>query len=99
MGRTNRTDTTKLRALRNKRALSQEALESASGVSQATISMMETRGPGPAVAHAIALAKALGTSVEELFADDARRRHASTPVRVRRCERAAPAARSRDSAG
>jgi len=94
----NRT-TTKLRTLRTRRAISQEALEEASGVSQATISALETRGPGPAVAHAIALARALNVSVEELFADDARRRHASTPVRVRGRERSAPAARSRDSAG
>lgn len=93
----NRT-TTKLRALRNRRALSQEALEAASGVSQATISALETRGPGPAVFHAIALAKALGMTVEELFADDARRRHASTPVRGRGRERRAPASASRDSA-
>jgi len=94
----NRT-TTKLRTLRNRRALSQEALEKASGVSQATISALETRGPGPAVAHAIAIAKALGVTVEDLFGDDARRRHhQSTPVRGRGRERAAPAARSRDSA-
>ena len=93
----NRT-TTKLRTLRNRRALSQEALEKASGVSQATISALETRGPGPAVAHAIAIAKAMGVTVEDLFGDDARRRHQSTPVRGRGRERAAPAARSRDSA-
>jgi transcriptional regulator with XRE-family HTH domain len=96
--RMNRAATTKLRALRKRKGISQEELETASCVSQATISDMETRGPGPAVANAIALAKALGTTVEELFADDARRRLPSTAVRGRRRERTAPAGRSRDSA-
>lgn len=75
--------TTHLRVLRVKRAMSQEALEAASGVSQTIISKIERVGPSLGVAHAIALAKALGTTVEELFAADAEARRASTPVRAR----------------
>ena len=85
--------------MRVRKHFTQEALEAASGVSQAIISKLESRGPTAGVAHALAIAKALGVSVEYLFGDDARRRHhQSTPVRGRGRERAAPAARSRDSA-
>lgn len=84
--------------MRVRKHFTQEALEAASGVSQAIISKLESRGPTAGVAHAIALARALGVSVEDLFADDARRRLPSTAVRGRRRERTAPAGRSRDSA-
>lgn len=72
--------TTTLRSLRVKRGMSQEELEAASGVSQAIISKIERRGPSLAVAHALALAKSLGMTVEELFAADAAR----TAARPRR---------------
>ena len=88
---------TRLRSVRVRKHFTQEVLEAASGVSQAIISKLESRGPTAGVAHALAIAKALGVSVEYLFGDDARRRQ-STPVRGRGRERAAPAARSRDSA-
>lgn len=76
---------TKLRSVRVRKHYSQEALEEASGVSQTVISKLERTGPTVGVAHAIAIAKALGTTVEDLFADDAARRHLSTrgPVRPR----------------
>jgi transcriptional regulator with XRE-family HTH domain len=90
--------TTKLRSVRVRKHFTQEALEAASGVSQAIISKLESRGPTAGVLHALAIAKALGVSVEELFADDAQRRRASTPVRGRRCERRDPPPGSRDSA-
>ena len=90
--------TSRLRSVRVRKHFTQEALEAASGVSQAIISKLESRGPTAGVHHAIAIAKALGVSVEDLFGDDARRRHQSTPVRVRKRKRVAPAARSRDSA-
>jgi len=92
------TNATKLRVVRQRRHLTQEALEASSGIPQTVISKLESRGPTAGVFHAIALARALGVTVEELFGDDARKRHASTPVRGRQRERAAPAARSRDSA-
>lgn len=90
--------TTNLRVLRVKRAMSQEALEEVSGVSQTIISKLERIGPSVGVAHAIAIAKALNTTVEELFAEDAAARRASTSVRTRRRAPADPAVRSRDSA-
>jgi transcriptional regulator with XRE-family HTH domain len=62
--------TTTLRALRVKRAMSQETLEEVSGVSQTIISKIERKGPSLAVAHAIAIAKALGVTVEDLFAGE-----------------------------
>jgi transcriptional regulator with XRE-family HTH domain len=89
---------TKLRAVRLRRHLTQEALEATSGVPQTVISKLESRGPTVGVLHALDLAKALGVSVEELFGDDARQRHASTPVRGRRREPRDPTAGRRDSA-
>lgn len=87
-----------LRAVRTRKGLTQEALEAAANVSQATISGLESRGPGPAVQAALRIARALGMTVEELFAEDAAARRASTSVRTRRRAPADPAVRSRDSA-
>jgi transcriptional regulator with XRE-family HTH domain len=74
--------TTQLRSIRVKRAMSQEALEEASGVSQAVISKIERNGPTTGVRHAIALAKALGVTVEELFAGESDRTVARPRRRV-----------------
>lgn len=60
--------------------MSQEALEEASGVSQAVISDIERKGPSASVSQAIALAKALGVTVEELFGGETAR----TAARPRR---------------
>lgn len=96
MERTNGRPKRGLRAVRLSRHLSQEALEESSGVQQRTISKLETGRVSRAVANAIRLARALNSSVEELFGY-AVTEGASTPVRVRRRELAATAARSRES--
>ena len=83
-----------LRAVRTRKGLTQEALEAAANVSQATISGLESRGPGPAVQAALRIARALGMTVEELFGATA----VSTRGRSRRSVPADPTARSRDSA-
>ena len=83
-----------LRSVRTRKGLTQEALEAAANVSQATISGLESRGPGPAVQAALRIARALGMTVEELFGATA----VSTRGRSRRSVPADPTARSRDSA-
>ena len=83
-----------LRSVRTRKGLTQEALEAAANVSQATISGLESRGPGPAVQAALRIARALGMTVEELFGATA----VSTRGRSRRSVRTDPTARSRDSA-
>jgi len=55
-----------LKALREKRVITQEELSSASGVGIATISRLETGRVKPAMKTTRALAKALGISPEEL---------------------------------
>ena len=72
----------KLKSIRQKRGLSQEALEAESGVPQATISTLESHGPSGAVKAAIALAKALGVTVEDLFAGESDRTVARPRRRV-----------------
>ena len=98
MDRTNAKPTRGLRAVRVAKGLSQEALEAASGVQQRTISKLETAtSASRAVLNALRLAKALGTTVEELFGH-ALAANTSTSVRTRRRAPADPTARSRDSA-
>ena len=97
MDRTNAKPTRGLRAVRVAKGLSQEALEAASGVQQRTISKLETSSStSRAVLNALRLAKALGTTVEDLFghALAARENARSRSRRVR----TDPTARSRDSA-
>ena len=55
-----------LKALRDKRVISQEELSSASGVGVATISRLETGRVKPSIKTIRALAKALNISPEEL---------------------------------
>lgn len=55
-----------LKALREKRVITQEELSSASGVGVATISRLETRRVKPSIKTTRALAKALGIRPEEL---------------------------------
>jgi len=81
---------TTLRSEREAKGLSQERLESLSGVEQSVISRLERCGPPAGVRHAIAVAKALGTTVESLFGH-VPGRGASTGVRERRSERTATA--------
>ncbi len=58
-----------LRAIRTRKGVTQERLEAMSGVLQETISRLENHGPGTGVLQAIKLARALGTTVEDLFGD------------------------------
>lgn len=58
-----------LRAVRTRKGVTQERLEAMSGVLQETISRLENHGPSTGVLQAIRLARALGTTVEELFGD------------------------------
>lgn len=60
--------TTRLRVAREGAKLNQDDLASASGVPQGTISRIEN-GTAPGVVTALRLARALRTSVEELFSD------------------------------
>jgi len=55
-----------LKALREKRVITQEELSSASGVGVATISRLETGRVKPSIKTIRALARALGISPEEL---------------------------------
>ena len=55
-----------LKALREKRVITQEELSSVSGVGVATISRLETARVKPSVKTIRALAKALGMSPDEL---------------------------------
>lgn len=63
--------TVDLRALRNQRGWSQAALAEASGVPRPTVSAIETGRVVPSVEAALALARALGTTVERMFGQDA----------------------------
>ena len=51
--------------------LSQEEFAAAIGVSRQTISSLERRRSDPSVRLALAIARALGATVEELFGDSA----------------------------
>lgn len=57
-----------LRVARKAAGLEQEELASRSGISQGTISRIERGSPAPSVETALALARALGLTVEDLFA-------------------------------
>lgn len=61
----------KLREVREAKGMSQEELEKASGISRQTISSIEN-GKSVSVMSGtlIALARALGTTVDEIFFDD-----------------------------
>ncbi len=59
-------DDSPVRAARRKAGLDQEQLAERSGVPQGTISRIE-RGQTPNSGHALRLARALGSTVEELF--------------------------------
>ena len=54
-------------ALRNEKGLSQQALASACNVSQVYIARVEIGTLTPSLSIAIAIAKALGTTVDALF--------------------------------
>ena len=76
--------TTRLRAAREAAKQLQEDLAEASGVPQGTISRIEN-GTAPQVVTALRLARALGTTVEDLFsdllaADDEERAKRAAPV-------------------
>lgn len=58
---------TPLERARREAGLTQSALAQLAGIAQPTISRAE-RGKDPLVSHAIQIARALGTSVESLFA-------------------------------
>lgn len=56
-----------LRRVRKTKGLSQEDLEARTGVFQESISKLEHRGPPKSILNALRIARALGTTVEELF--------------------------------
>jgi putative transcriptional regulator len=62
--------TNNLRAARKAANLEQEELAALSGISQGTISRIERGSPAPSVDTALALARALGTTVEHIFGSD-----------------------------
>lgn len=59
-----------IRSTRQAKGLSQVQLAEAIGVGQPTISMWESGEMQPSVRNAVKLARALGVSVEDLFADE-----------------------------
>jgi putative transcriptional regulator len=62
---------TRIRAARRESGLTQQGLATAVQVSRQTIITMETGDYAPSVYLAIKIARALGTSVEQLWADPA----------------------------
>lgn len=60
-----------LRALREARGLSQRALARLAGVTNATVSNIETNSVSPSVASLRKIVRAMGTSMAEFFAADA----------------------------
>jgi putative transcriptional regulator len=60
---------TRIRAVRREAGLTQQGLATAVQVSRQTIIAMETGDYAPSVYLAIKIARALGTTVEELWAD------------------------------
>lgn len=56
-----------LRAARKARGLSQQALADRVGIHQVTLARYEMEQKEPSVRRALAIAKALGTTVERLF--------------------------------
>ena len=60
----------RLRAARQKAGISQQRLADEVGQSYVTISRYESGESEPSVSHAIAIARALGTTVEAAFGDD-----------------------------
>lgn len=69
----------RLRALRESAGLKQKDLAGISGISQATISRIERDSPAPSAAVAIALARALKLSVEEIFGPELSEETPSAP--------------------
>jgi putative transcriptional regulator len=61
----------RLREAREAAGLSQRALSEATGIHYVSIARYETGVNRPDVYHALAVARALGTTVERLFGDDA----------------------------
>ena len=61
--------TNNLRTVRKAAGLKQEELAARSGISQGTISRIERGSHAPSVDTALALARALGTTVEHLFGE------------------------------
>lgn len=57
----------KLKVLRAERNLTQQELAIMVGVTRKTINVIEAGNYAPSIVLALSLAKALGTSVEELF--------------------------------
>jgi putative transcriptional regulator len=62
-----------MRAARLKAGISQQQLADEVGQSYVTISRYESGQSEPSVSHALAIARALGTTVENAFGDDAQR--------------------------
>lgn len=62
----------RLRQTRRRAALSQQALADVTGIHRVTIATYESGHHQPGVSHALALARALDTSVEELFGEEDR---------------------------
>ncbi len=60
----------RIRALRERQGLTQQALADRAGLTRQLVGAMEAKRHSPNVAAAIAVARALGVSVEELFRDD-----------------------------
>src|SRR3954454_2671409 len=71
-----------MRAARLKVGISQEQLALEVGQSYVTISRYESGVSEPSVSHALAIARALGTTVENVFGDNAQRpdQHRGGPV-------------------
>jgi putative molybdopterin biosynthesis protein len=61
---------TRVETLRKGRGLSQRELAQAAGITRQGVGAIESRRSQPSVAIALALARALGTTVEELFGTD-----------------------------
>lgn len=60
-------DATRIETLRQERGLSQRELARAAGITRQAVGAIESRRSQPSVGIALALARALGTTVEELF--------------------------------
>lgn len=70
----------RLRALRDARGLSLDALAARSGVSRSAISLIERAQSSPTAAVLDKLATALGVALASLFEDDAREAEAPSPL-------------------
>jgi molybdate-binding protein/DNA-binding XRE family transcriptional regulator len=72
-------DATRIELLRRERGLSQRELSGAAGITRQAVGAIESGRTQPSVGIALALARALGTTVEELFGAQA---EAAPPVRT-----------------